>query len=48
MNLMEMQLSWHSVRKKLKIGRPGFVILRCDVYLYENMLISVYSSSVFS
>lgn len=32
MNLMEMQSSWHSVRKKLKIGRPGFVTLRFNVY----------------
>ena len=30
MTWMEMQLNWHSVRKRLKIGRLGFVILRCE------------------
>jgi len=37
MNSMEMQLSWHSVREKLKIGRTGCVVLRFDFYKYENL-----------
>jgi hypothetical protein len=47
MNLMEMQLSWHSVRKWLNIGRLGFIILRFDFYQYAILLTVAYSSRVY-
>lgn len=37
MSKMEVQLRWHSVRKKLRIGRSGFVILRCEVYQSDKI-----------